>query len=142
MDFERAPDVEAVMVEMKSSDIAAEEALELALLAEDETAHSRMKAVGAKYESKCVLAAVIERDVDRTAGVAKRSYLAAETDGDATRDGSVVKNALEIRAAKIDIVPAKRATYSVDGSREPDGAFAIHELELIDRVVDGAKLGL
>ena len=40
MDFERAPDVEAVMVEMKSCDIAAEEAFEPAVLAEDETAHS------------------------------------------------------------------------------------------------------
>ena len=101
-----------------------------------------MKAVGAKHESKCVLAAVIERDGDRIAGVAKRSCLTAETDGDAARDGSVVKNALEIRAAEIDVVPAKRAAYAVDGGREPDGAFAIHELELIDWVVDGAKLGL
>ena len=35
-----APDVEAVMIEMKSCDIAAEEAFEPAVLAEDETAHS------------------------------------------------------------------------------------------------------
>ena len=40
MDFERVPDVEAVMIEMKSSDIAAEEALEPALLAEDKAAHA------------------------------------------------------------------------------------------------------
>ena len=73
---------------------------------------------------KCVLAAVIERDVDRIAGVAKRSCLTAETDGDAARDGSVVKNALEIRAAEIDsVVPAKRTADLIDGHRFPDGTF-------------------
>jgi hypothetical protein len=67
--------------------------------------------------------------------------LAAEANCDAAFDRPVVKNVLEIGAAEIDVVPAKRAADSIDGDRFPDGTFRIHELEPIDRVADGLELG-
>ena len=61
MEFERAADIEFVAIKMEGRHVAAEEALELPLFAENQPAHSGMDPVGPEHQREIRLGAVDER---------------------------------------------------------------------------------